>query len=72
MPTPDETVDRIQGRFGRHGGYRVLHAKGTLCRGTFTATAAARELTQAGVMSGEPVPATVRLSNGSGDPTEPD
>lgn len=72
MATPEEIVDRVEGRFGRHEGHRALHAKGTLCRGTFTATPAARTLTRAVVMAGEPVPATVRLSNAGGDPTEPD
>ena len=49
-----------------------MHAKGVLCAGTFTATPRARELTRALHMSGEPVPATVRFSNGGGDPTVPD
>jgi catalase len=42
------------------------------CRGTFTATPEARELTRAAHMQGDPVEATVRFSNGSGDPGAPD
>jgi catalase len=70
--TPEQALDIITERFGRHTGYRALHAKGTLCKGTFTATPEAAGLTRAAHMQGEPVDVTVRLSNGSGDPDEPD
>jgi catalase len=70
--SPEQAVDRINDRFGRHAGYRALHAKGTLCRGRFTATPEAARLTRAAHMQGSPVDATVRLSNGSGNPDEPD
>ena len=72
MITPEQAVDAINERFGRHEGARALHAKGVVLKGTFTATPAAAALTRAGHMQGEPVPATVRVSNGSGDPSEPD
>ena len=71
MITPQEAVDAINRRFGSHG-VRALHAKGTLLKGTFMATPAAGGLTKAGHMQGEPVEATVRFSNGSGDPNLPD
>jgi catalase len=70
--TPEQAVDALNERFGRHGGYRTLHAKGTLCRGAFTATPEAASLTRAVHMQGEAVAATVRFSNGSGDPRSPD
>src|SRR3954454_11026218 len=69
--SPKEAVDIINQRFGSHGA-RALHAKGTLLEGTFTATPAAARLTRAAHMQGEPVKATVRFSNGSGDPDAPD
>jgi catalase len=69
--TPHEAVDAINRRFGSHGG-RALHAKGTLLKGTFLATPAAASLTRAQHMQGQPVEATVRFSNGSGDPGMPD
>jgi catalase len=69
---PEQAVDVINGVFGRHDGYRALHAKGTLCRGTFTASPEAASLTRAGHMQGEEVPVTVRFSNGSGNPNRPD
>jgi len=68
----EQAVDVINGVFGRHPGYRALHAKGTLCKGTFTASAEAASLTRAVHMAGEPVPVTVRFSNGSGNPNHPD
>jgi catalase len=71
MLSPKQAVDVINQRFGSHGA-RALHAKGTLLEGTFTATEAAAQLTRAKHMQGEPVKATVRFSNGSGDPDAPD
>ena len=72
MLAPEQAIDAINQRFGRHAGYRALHAKGTLTRGTFTATPAAAALTRAGHMQDAPVDVTVRLSNGSGEPDSPD
>ena len=71
MITPAQAVDRINARFGSHHA-RSLHAKGTVCRGTFAATPAAARLTRAAHMQGTPVDATVRFSNGAGDPYSPD
>ena len=70
--TPDQAVDAINDRFGRHPGCRALHAKGILVAGTFTATPDGARLTRARHMQGEPVRATVRFSNAAGDPDEPD
>lgn len=71
MITPEQAVDRIADRFGRHTGARALHAKGSICSGTFTPTAAAAELTRAAHMQAR-VPVLARLSNGGGDPNVPD
>jgi catalase len=70
--THEEAMERIHARFGVHPGHRAFHAKGVIYAGTFTATPRAVELTRAGHMAGAPVPATVRFSNGGGDPTVPD
>jgi catalase len=70
--TPQQAVDAANEVFGPHPRRRAFHAKGTLCRGTFTATPAAARLTRAAHMQGEPVPTTVRVSNGGGDPGVPD
>jgi catalase len=69
--SPKQAVDIINQRFGSHGA-RALHAKGTLVRGSFTSTPAAAGLTRAAHMQGKPVDVTVRFSNGSGDPNDPD
>jgi catalase len=72
MLTPEHAIDVINDRFGRHPGRRALHAKGTFCAATFTASPAAAELTRAAHMQGATVEATARVSNGSGDPGVPD
>ena len=72
MITPEQAVDAIGAVFGRHPGYRALHAKGNFYSGTFIATPDAARLTRAAHMQGEAVEVTVRFSNGSGDPEGPD
>jgi catalase len=70
--TPQEATDAANDTFGSHPGRRALHAKGTLLKGTFTASPAAPRLTRARHLQGDPVPATVRVSNGGGNPDVPD
>ena len=70
--TPEQATEAANAAFGSHPGHRALHAKGTLLKGTFTATAEAARLTRAAHMQGDPVSATVRVSNGSGNPRSPD
>lgn len=72
MIEPDEAIERIAARFGVHSGRRALHARGVVCSGTFTAAAEAEPLTTALHMRGGEVPVVARLSNGSGNPDEPD
>ena len=72
MTTHDEALEIIHKRYGAHDGHRALHAKGVHCVGTFTATPEAATLTKAAHMSGTPVPAKVRFSNGGGNPHVPD
>lgn len=68
----EQIVDALGELHGVHPGYRAAHAKGIFCRGTFTPTDEARELTRAAHLQGDPVDVTVRFSNGSGDPDAPD
>jgi catalase len=70
--SPEHAVDAANSAFGRHPGFRALHAKGTLCAGEFTPTVRAHDLTRAAHMEGPEVPVTVRFSNASGDPDHPD
>ena len=69
---PADAVDALNAVFGRHRGFRAAHAKGTVCRGTFRATPEAAALTRAAHMQAEPVRATIRFSNSTGDPGAPD
>ena len=71
MISPEQAVDGINEAFGSPHA-RALHAKGTLCRAMWTATPEAAGLTSAAHMQGRPVEATVRYSNGSGDPNSRD
>ena len=71
-PLAREAVDLLHETYGRHGGHRAVHAKGTVCKGTFTPTAEALRLTRAAHMQGEPVEVTTRFSNGHGNPSNPD
>jgi catalase len=68
----EDAVAAIHETFGQHPGYRAVHAKGTLCKGSFTATPEAARLTTAAHMQGNTVPVTVRFSNAGGDPGIPD
>jgi catalase len=70
--SPDDAIDAIRGTGGARPGYRALHAKGILCRGTFTATSEARRLSRAKHLDGSAVPALIRFSNGSGNPAQRD
>jgi catalase len=66
--TPQDATAAEHAAFGRHPGFRALHAKGIVLAGTFAAGADAARLTRAGHLQGEPVAVTARFSNGGGDP----
>jgi catalase len=53
----EQIIEAANAIFGSHPHRRALHAKGTWCEGSFTAT---------------PVAALIRFSNGSGDPESHD
>jgi catalase len=67
-----EIVDALNAVYGKHDGHRAVHAKGTLCAATFTATPEASHLTKATHMQGEATRAHVRFSNAGGDPGKRD
>lgn len=70
--SPDDAIEAIRGTGGAQPGCRALHAKGTLYRGTFTATSDAVMLSRAKHLDGSTVPALIRFSNGSGNPKQRD
>lgn len=71
-PMHEQILDAVHEVYGRHPGHRALHAKGTLCAGTFVAHRAAAGLTKAAHLQGAEVRVTVRFSNGSGNPEDRD
>jgi catalase len=70
--SPDDAIEAIRGTGGAQPGCRALHAKGTLYRGTFTASPEAAGLSRAKHLDGSTVPAVIRFSNGSGNPGQRD
>jgi catalase len=69
----EEIVDALHAASGGpHPGFRAVHAKGTVCRGSFTATAEAARLSRAAHLQGDPIETTIRFSNASGDPNASD
>lgn len=70
MGLPEDLIEAFNAAAGGpHEGARAAHAKGVVCEGIFTATPEAAAVTRAGHFQGEQLRATVRFSNGSGDPT---
>jgi catalase len=65
-------VDALNDLTGRHDGFRAVHAKGTLCAGTFTPSPAGASACRAAQFQDGPLRAHVRFSNGSGDPRSRD
>jgi catalase len=68
----EQLIEAANAIYGSHPHGRSLHAKGTWCEGTFTASPEAAQLCRALHFQGDPVPALVRFSNGSGDPESND
>ena len=68
----EQIVEAANELYGSHPRSRALHAKGTWCAGTFTATPEAAELCRAAHFRGDSVPALIRFSNASGDPNSDD
>lgn len=66
---PQQIADLlVQLAGGIHPGYRITHAKGLVCTGTFTAARGAKAISTAAHLAGGSVPVTVRFSDGSGNP----
>lgn len=68
----EQLVDALNAVFGKHPGYRPVHAKGIVCKGTFTPSGRAAWLTRAPHLQGGPSTVTVRFSDFSGVPIVPD
>src|SRR6185437_11487868 len=66
--TYEQLIDALQILFGKHPGFRPIHAKGMLCKGHFTPTAAASAFCRAPHFQASGAPVTVRFSNFTGIP----
>jgi catalase len=66
--TEEQIFDIQRAVAGLHPGFRPVHAKGIVCNGTFVATPEARTISRAAHLQGSPIKATIRFSNGNGDP----
>jgi catalase len=64
-----ETMIRVP---GTTAGHRPVHAKGLVCKGTFTPSKAAATLSKAAHFQGASVPVTIRFSDGAPNPSIPD
>jgi catalase len=71
-PSPRDVVAAINAVSGEHPGHRAAHAKGTLMAATFTPAPEAASLSRAAHLQGGSYRATIRFSNGGGDPGVPD
>lgn len=57
---------------GTTAGYRVVHAKGLVCEGTFTASKEAAGISRAEQFKGAAIPLTIRFSDAAPSPTVAD
>src|SRR5271155_2000619 len=57
---------------GNHPGYRPVHAKGIVCKGTFQPSPDAQAVSRAAHLQAGIIPVTVRFSDSASDPTIPD
>jgi catalase len=68
----EELLQQFDLIFGRHPGFRPVHAKGLLLTGTFTPSPEARSLTRAPHAERDSTPVSVRFSDSPGIPMMPD
>lgn len=68
----EDLVDALNLLFGRHPGFRAVHAKGLVCTGSFKASPDAAAISKAAHLNTDTTPLTLRLSNFAGVPGIPD
>jgi catalase len=68
----EEIIDVLATIFGKHAGYRSVHAKGVVCKGSFVAMPDALKFCRAPHFTGASIPLTLRLSDFTGIPNLPD
>ncbi|MGB8406458.1 MAG: catalase family peroxidase [Mycobacterium sp.] len=65
-------VDRLEEIYGRHDGFRRVHAKGVSATGTFTSSGVAAEICRSRVFARGTFPVIGRFSLSGGVPNQPD
>lgn len=63
-----QLVETMRALAGSHPGFRPVHAKGTVCSGTFRGAPQARAVSRASHLQGHTVSTVIRFSNSSGNP----
>lgn len=70
--SPEDTVNALNGVFGRHAKERGSHAKGFCVAGQFAPSDEAAKLSTSPLFSGGTIPVTARFSIGGGNPKASD
>ncbi len=70
--TPEDTVNALNGVFGRHAKERGSHAKGFCVAGQFVPSDEAKKFATSPLFSGGTIPVTARFSIGGGNPKASD
>lgn len=70
--TPEDTVNALNGVFGRHAKERGSHAKGFCVAGQFAPSDEAAKFATSPLFSGGTIPVTARFSIGGGNPKASD
>src|SRR5260370_14012482 len=63
-----QIVETMRALAGSHPGFRPVHAKGTVCSGTFSGAPDGPRVSRASHLQGQAVPTTIRFANASGIP----
>lgn len=70
--TPEDTINALNGVFGRHAGERTSHAKGFCAAGQFIPSAESSAFAISPLFKGLAMPVTARFSTGGGNPKASD
>ena len=72
QPSPEDTVNALNGVFGRHAKERGSHAKGFCAAGQFIPSVHGSEFSTTPLFRGSAMPVTARFSIGGGNPKASD
>ncbi|WP_282607011.1 catalase family peroxidase [Pelagibius sp. Alg239-R121] len=72
QPSPEDTINALNGVFGRHAKERSSHAKGFCAAGQFIPSPHGRDFSTTPLFQGSAMPVTARFSIGGGNPKASD